>query len=113
LGIQQNRTIFPIIVVAVGLLFLAAAVVSFLLLRPDENQINDEVANAQLGQPQVSRVNLTQAKGAYDAGSAVFVDVRDKVYYDSSHIPGALSIPLNEIEQRLVELDPNDWLILY
>jgi rhodanese-related sulfurtransferase len=30
-----------------------------------------------------------------------------------SHIPGSLSIPLAEIETRLSELDPNQWIITY
>ena len=109
----QNRTIFPIILVGVGLLFLVGAVVSLLLIRSPGDQSNTGAPRAEGNFPQVSRVDLAQAKGAYDAGAAVFVDVRDKVYYDSSHIPGAISIPLSEIEERLDELDPNDWVILY
>ena len=109
----QNRTIFPIILVGVGLLFLVGAVVSLLLINPRGDQSNAEVPRTEGNFPEVSRVDLAQAKGGYDDGTAVFVDVRDKDYYDSSHITGAKSIPLSEIEDRLDELDPNDWIILY
>ena len=113
MGAQENRRIFPIIVVAVGLLFLAGAVVSFLLLKSQDQQSMGEATSTLMQEPQVTRLSLIQAKGAFDAGSAVFVDVRDKESYETGHIPGAMSIPLREIEERMNELNPNDWLILY
>jgi 3-mercaptopyruvate sulfurtransferase SseA len=61
----------------------------------------------------IARVSLADAKAAYDLGSAVFVDVRDAQAYAAQHIPGAVSIPLNELAQRLGELDPEDWIIPY
>jgi hypothetical protein len=63
--------------------------------------------------PEIQRVLLEEAKAALDSGSAVFVDVRSKASYDASHIPGALSIPLGELETRLKELDPKAWIITY
>jgi hypothetical protein len=61
----------------------------------------------------VARVSVGDAKAAYDLQQAVFVDVRDRAFYQENHIPGALSIPLNELEGRLGELDPADWIITY
>ena len=63
--------------------------------------------------PEIQRVPVEEAKSALDAGSAVIVDVRSKASYDASHIPGALSIPLAELETRLNELDPGDWILTY
>lgn len=113
LGKQQNRAMFPIILVVAGLLLLVGAVVSVLLLNSPGDQLTVEDPSQEGSYPQVSRVDLAQAKSAYDSGTAVFVDVRDQVYYDNGHIPGAISIPLGEIEDRLDEIDPNDWIILY
>ncbi len=113
MGKQQNRAMFPIILVVAGLLFLVGAVVSVLLLNSPGDQLTVEDPSQEGSYPQVSRVDLAQAKSAYDSGTAVFVDVRDQVYYDNGHIPGAISIPLGEIEDRLDEIDPNDWIILY
>jgi hypothetical protein len=113
LGTGQNQRIFPIILIAVGLLFLVGALVSLLLINQGDDRSNDAATNAEQDNPQIPRVDVAQAKSAYDTGLAVFVDVRDKVYFDSSHIPGAISIPLIEIGNRLDELDPNDWIILY
>ena len=63
--------------------------------------------------PEIERVSLEDAKAALDADKAVFVDVRGAEAYAMSHIPGSLSIPLAEIETRLSELDPNQWIITY
>ncbi len=62
---------------------------------------------------QVKRVSLVEAKAALDAGTAVFVDVRDNSSYQISHIPGALSIPLNDLTSHLDELDTSTWIITY
>ena len=113
MGKQQNRAIFPIILVVAGVLFLVGAVVSVLLLSSPGNQLPADVPSAEGSYPQVARVDLAQAKSAYDSGTAVFVDVRDQEYFDNGHIPGAVSIPLGEIQDRLDELDANDWIILY
>jgi 3-mercaptopyruvate sulfurtransferase SseA len=63
--------------------------------------------------PEIERVPLADAKAAFDAGTAVFVDVRTAASYNQSHVPGALSIPLNQIENRLDELDASQWIITY
>ena len=55
---------------------------------------------------EVTRLSLEDAKAAFDQKTAVFLDVRDADSYASSHIPGALSIPLSELPDRLGELDP-------
>jgi hypothetical protein len=62
---------------------------------------------------EIARVSLVDAKDALEAGAAVFVDVRDPGSYAAGHIPGALSMPLDELEQRLGELDPQAWIITY
>ena len=61
----------------------------------------------------VMRLGLDDAKAAFDQKTAVFVDVRDADSYAKNHIPGALSIPLGELPDRLSEMDPNSWIITY
>jgi hypothetical protein len=63
--------------------------------------------------PDIVRVSLGNAKAAYDLKQATFVDVRDADSYGNSHIPGAKSIPLAELETRFSELDPDAWIITY
>ena len=60
-----------------------------------------------------ARVALSEAKAAFDAGEAIFLDVRTSQYYQQAHIPGALNIPLDELEARLGELQPGRWIITY
>ena len=110
---NQKRPLFPILLIIAGMILLIGAIVIVLLLDFPEEQIAASNVNAQESYPQVERLNPAQAKEAYDANAAVFVDVRGPAYFQTSHIPGALSIPLSEIEARYIELDPNDWIILY
>lgn len=71
------------------------------------------IGEPQIPESEVPRVSLADAWNAYEAGAAVFLDVRAASSYETSHIPGALSIPLNELETRLTELDPAQWIITY
>lgn len=41
------------------------------------------------------------------------IDVRSKEDYDESHIPGAISIPRDEMKDRLSELSKNDVHVVY
>lgn len=63
--------------------------------------------------PDIPRVSLEDARAALDLGSAIFVDVRSVEAYQGGHIAGAINIPLAELESRLGELDPNQWIITY
>jgi hypothetical protein len=63
--------------------------------------------------PGLQRVSLDDAYTAYQDGSAVFVDARSLEQYQQGHIPGALSLPADEIAGRLDELDPDDPIITY
>jgi hypothetical protein len=63
--------------------------------------------------PEVPRVSLEEAKAALDAGSAIFVDVREPQSYEAEHIAGAINIPNYQIEARMGELDKQEWIIPY
>ena len=43
----------------------------------------------------------------------VILDVRTVTEYNSGHIPGAILIPLSELESRLDELNPSDYILIY
>ncbi len=63
--------------------------------------------------PDIPRVSLADAKAAFDAGTAIFIDVRDESSYADRHVAGARSIPLANLEPRLTELSPSQWIITY
>lgn len=63
----------------------------------------------------VPRVSLEKALTAFSAGAAVFVDVRDPGQFEASHIPGALNIPMFEIESNplIPDVGKDEWIITY
>jgi hypothetical protein len=61
----------------------------------------------------VPRLSLEESRAAFEDGEALFLDVRKSSSYQKSHIPGAKAIPLAELEGRIGELDPNQWIITY
>ena len=113
---NKSKSSTPLLFAGVGmtLLFLAAFLFSrqspqpAAAIKTPESQHSGEVTL-----PEISRVSLADSKAALDNGSALFIDVRDASAYAASHIPGALSIPLAELDKRLGELDPSQWIITY
>lgn len=106
----------PLLIAGAGLALLIFAV--FLLPRqssqpaaaiktPESQHSGEETF------PEISRVSLADSKAAMDSREAIFIDVRDASAYAESHVPGALSIPLAELDERLGELDSNQWIITY
>ena len=47
------------------------------------------------------------------AGDVTVIDVRPRLEYAAGHIPGALSLPLDELEARLGELPANVEIVAY
>ncbi len=46
-------------------------------------------------------------------GQAILIDVRPPIEYASGHLPGALSIPLDQLDTRLTELPQDRRIIAY
>lgn len=46
-------------------------------------------------------------------GDAIVLDVRPRAEFDAGHIPGALSIPLDELRDRLAELPVDAEIVAY
>ena len=45
--------------------------------------------------------NVYRAKEIFDSGQAIFVDARAGDFYANGHIKGAISIPLDQINERM------------
>ena len=71
--------------------------------------------NVLQSEADVPRIPVEEALAAVQSGAAVVVDVRSTQAYDISHVPGALSIPLAEIETNLsgLPLEKDQWIITY
>lgn len=63
--------------------------------------------------PAVEEISLADARARFDAGTAVFVDVRAGSEYSAGHIPGALTITSSELETRLKDLPAGAVIIAY
>lgn len=90
-------------------------------------QLQPTLAPTQIGEPasttenlpqtdaEVPRVSLEEARVALESGEAIIVDVRRSDYFEASHIAGAISVPLGDIERNPtgVPLNKEQWIITY
>jgi len=44
---------------------------------------------------------VKQVKEIYDSGKALFVDARSVENYENGHIPGAVSLPISQFDERI------------
>ncbi|HEY0353125.1 MAG TPA: rhodanese-like domain-containing protein, partial [Enterovirga sp.] len=56
---------------------------------------------------QLEPVAATELMERLREGSVILLDVRPEDEYGLGHLPGALNIPLRELERRLSELAPD------
>ncbi len=100
-------------VILIGGLLLVVAVVVLLVQSQQPAVPTNNTQTREIPFPEVERVSVQDAQAAFEAGTVVFVDTRTLDAFNAGHIPGAISIPENEIDARFSELNPNDWIITY
>ena len=76
---------------------IALAVCAVALVAP-ALAAQDDLASPKL------RIEWSEFKKLYDDRKGVVVDVRDEAAFEAGHIPGAMSVPLDEVERRAAEL---------
>ncbi len=108
---KQNSSIPIFFAIGGGLVLIVAAIL--LATQNAPTAPTPATAFEEETYPEIPRVSLRDSKSAYDAGTAVFVDVRSAEAYQGSHIAGAINIPLADIESRFGELDQTQWIITY
>ena len=106
---QKRKYLFLWLLISGGVFILISGIVLIILNQPS----NSTKASIPTSVDDVPRVTVSDAKAALDAGTAVFVDVRDSDSYEAAHIPGALLIPFGDLTNRMNELDPSRWIITY
>lgn len=117
-GDTRTPNLFAILAIAGGVLLLLV-VGAFVIFGGDQPDLVDisEIPDAHneegIPYPEVPRILLEQARARYDAGSAIFVDVRSLEEYEAEHIPNAVSIPAEELGERYSELLKNAEIITY
>jgi rhodanese-related sulfurtransferase/DNA-binding MarR family transcriptional regulator len=75
-------------------------------------EVRSELA-AALPTDDVRLMDRTELLAASDAGRVVVLDVRPSEEYASGHLPGAVSIPLDELADRLSEVPPDVEVVAY
>jgi 3-mercaptopyruvate sulfurtransferase SseA len=107
--VEKRKNPFPWVLMGGGILLLLVGLAWLLLNQQAAPIVTPIPASVE----QVERVSLDDAKAAFDSGAAVFLDVRASSSYEASHIPGAVSIPLNDLPTHMGELAPDSWIIPY
>ena len=65
---------------------------------PGDISLNLPSMTTELSPSEVARLHA--------AGEIQLVDVRERFEYDAGHVPGSVHISMNEIGQRIAEIDP-------
>lgn len=58
-----------------------------------------------------NNISIAELKELEKANTVLVLDVRNPDEYSESHVPGAVNIPVTELESRLAEL-PKDLLLV-
>ncbi len=59
------------------------------------------------------RITLADAKKAFDAGNAIFVDTRYADAFETERVKGAINIPANEFEAKYNKIPKGKMIIAY
>jgi rhodanese-related sulfurtransferase len=73
----------------------------------------DRVRSAYLGADDVDEVTRDELLQRLEAGDVTLIDVRPREEYAAGHIPGALSLPLDELADRLASLPADTTIVAY
>ncbi len=106
----------PLILMAVGFVLIVLVLIWQLYLSESKNYSHSMVlpsATSEIPYPEITCISLKDARSALDQQTAVFIDVRSADSFDKGHIPGAINLPLDQLESKLSQLDPTSWIIPY
>jgi 3-mercaptopyruvate sulfurtransferase SseA len=108
--LKKLLVVFTIALIAVTLVSCSPASTPIAEATPTLSQ-----EGLPLTEADVPRVTVEEAYTAIQNGEAVVLDVRNLQSYLTSHIAGAQSIPLVQVETDLgsVNLNKQQWIITY
>ncbi len=73
----------------------------------------DGARRAYLGAEETEEIGRAELLRRAEAGEVVVIDVRPAAEFAAGHIPGAISIPVDEIPDRLAEIPPDVDIVAY
>jgi rhodanese-related sulfurtransferase len=59
------------------------------------------------------QISVDELRNRLRAGEVILLDVRPQVEYQAGHLPGAVSLPIDELEHRLNELPVGKQIVAY
>ena len=62
---------------------------------------------------EVPRISMDEAKKAFDAGTATFVDARSLDVYKEDHIKGAIDVPFGAPDKQVDAIPKGKTIIVY
>ena len=97
------------IVIAIGILFCILMITSCTSEEPTTFNVPPSSYS-----PEVQRISAEEVKWKIDAGdNLIIVDSRSEEKYIESHVVGALSIPLETMEEPYSIFDSYDEIVFY
>jgi hypothetical protein len=108
--LRNLKAVFTIALIAAALISCSPASTPVAEVSPTLSQDGLPGTEAE-----VPRVSVKEAYTAVQNGEAIVVDVRSLQSYLTSHIAGAQSVPLVQVETDLesANLDKEQWIITY
>ncbi len=106
---KKKRNLLPIILFAV---VIGLSIIGILIAQ-NLRQASIETPTLAASQDDVPRVTAQEAYQAQSNHEAVIVDTRSETQYQQEHVTGSINIPLDQLENRMSELDPSIWYITY
>lgn len=73
-------------------------------------QVTNQFLNSQ---DDLQPVTLSELRRRLRDGSATVIDVRPRNEYEAGHVPGALSVPVEELKRRLKDLPKSREVLAY
>ncbi|MEA3327501.1 MAG: hypothetical protein U9R53_09385 [Chloroflexota bacterium] len=106
---KKISTLLPIILF-IGVLALS---ISGLILAQNLHKAEIKNQKQYSNQDDIPRVSIQEAYQAMINGEAVLVDTRSEAAFAEQHAAGAINLPIDQLESRLGELDPDIWYLTY
>jgi 3-mercaptopyruvate sulfurtransferase SseA len=61
----------------------------------------------------VRRITTVELRDALDKGTAIVIDTRPLESYKQNHIKGSISVPLDQVANRITELPRDKMIVAY
>jgi hypothetical protein len=108
-----RNALFPILMIVAGIVLILGSAAWFVNAQRPEAEVSQSAPAMRIPHPDIPRITVEDAKAVFDAGSAAFIDTRGEPYFSQGHIPGALSITVDELPDRIDELRDYEWIVTY